>query len=181
MLLAIGSSDALGLDEAVFGREYSAEGKGVVERLERIDQLSDRVGLRWKGCVQSPYRRAGRKSTRKLSADDSHMAALDQWIRRGGTLLLCAGAQAERVLKAGSPLGRFLPGRLDRTVPLHQTAPLETYSQVSNLPLILENELRVPRLTELTGVVEAREGDLPLVVRCARGFGQIVRAGGRPG
>jgi hypothetical protein len=173
LLLAIGGSDALGLDEAVFGREYSAEGKAVVERLERIDQLPT-SGVAMEGVRAIALSTSRPEIYEKLSADDSHMAALDQWIQRGGMLVLCAGVEAERVLKAGSTLGRFLPGRIDRMVSLHQTAPLETYSQVANLPLVLEHELQVPRLAGLTGVVEAREGDLPLVVRCARGFGQIV-------
>jgi hypothetical protein len=36
------------------------------------------------------------------------------------------------------------------------------------------SELRIPQLVEVEGTVEAREADLPLVIRQARGFGQVV-------
>ena len=34
--------------------------------------------------------------------------------------------------------------------------------------------LRVPRLADVQGTIEAHEADLPLVIRTARGFGQIM-------
>ena len=34
--------------------------------------------------------------------------------------------------------------------------------------------MRVPRLTDVQGVVEASDGGLPLVIRTARGFGQVI-------
>jgi hypothetical protein len=115
---------------------------------------------------------------RGLSAEDARVAALDEWISLGGRLLLCVGSQGEEILGPCSPLGRFAPGRLEEMTVLRQTAALETYCRSSTaVPAPAAGDrkgLRVPRLVELSGTVEAREGDLPLVVRTARGFGQIL-------
>ena len=35
---------------------------------------------------------------RRLSADDAQVQALDQWVRMGGRLVLCAGSAAEEIL-----------------------------------------------------------------------------------
>ena len=42
------------------------------------------------------------------------------------------------------------------------------------VPLAAGQSLRTPQLTGVEGIVEAREADLPLVVRQGRGFGQIL-------
>ena len=110
---------------------------------------------------------------RKLTADSAQVQALDEWIRMGGRLVLCAGSQAEKVLAADAPLRRFAPGRLEKIVPLRPTGALESYGGGrSGMPV--KTVLRAPRLADVQGMVEAREADLPLVVRTARGFGQII-------
>ena len=72
---------------------------------------------------------------------------------------------------------RFAPGRFQKLVFLRQTGALEAYAG-SSIPVPHSaggrHELRVPQLTQVDGVIEARETDLPLVVRQARGFGQVV-------
>jgi len=114
---------------------------------------------------------------RKLTVDDVRMQALDQWIRMGGRLVLCVGSRAEEILAADSPLRRFVPGRLEKMVSLRRAGALETYSggrssvRATGRGKIV---MRVPRLADIQGIVEASEADLPLVVRTARGFGQIL-------
>ena len=71
----------------------------------------------------------------------------------------------------------FAPGRLEKMVSLRQTGALESYcGSRSGMPQAgnAKTMLRVPRLADVQGTVEAREADLPLVVRTARGFGQII-------
>ncbi|MHB9046238.1 MAG: hypothetical protein ACYC35_09880 [Pirellulales bacterium] len=108
-------------------------------------------------------------------------AALDQWVRLGGTLVLCAGSQAEAVLKKG-PLASFVPGRYVDTVTVRQTAAaaLETYSG-STVPIAKTGdgagkplEFRIARLAEVQGKTEAADGNTPLIVRSPRVFGEIV-------
>ena len=62
-------------------------------------------------------------------------------------------------------------------VSLRQTAALEAYCGSPMAALQTgagEKPLGVPRLAGIKGTIEAREADLPLVIRTARGFGQIV-------
>ena len=73
--------------------------------------------------------------------------------------------------------GPFAPGRLEKMVPLRQTGALESYCgsrSACRRSASAKTVLRVPRLADVQGTVEAHEADLPLVIRTARGFGQII-------
>ena len=112
-----------------------------------------------------------------LTMHGPRIRALDEWVRMGGRLVLCVGAQAEAILAPDAPLAPFVPGRLESIVSLRQTGALESYCRSrTGVPRTggAKSALRVPRLADLQGVVEAHEADLPLVVRTARGFGQII-------
>ena len=109
---------------------------------------------------------------------EAQAAALEKWITMGGRLVLSVGARAAAMLAADSPLGRFAPGRFDTVVSLRQTGKLEAFAE-SSIPILSRGQtdrsaIRVARLADVVGVIEAREADLPLVVRTARGFGQII-------
>ena len=49
-----------------------------------------------------------------ITPQNARIEALEQWIRMGGTLVLCAGSHAEEALHAGSPLAKFVPGRFEK-------------------------------------------------------------------
>lgn len=112
-----------------------------------------------------------------LRPDSPQVAALDEWTQMGGKLVLCVGVQGAEVLREGGPLVRFAPGRFQKMVLLRQTGALEAYAG-SSIPVPhtagARHELRVPQLAQVDGTIEARETDLPLVIRQARGFGQVV-------
>jgi hypothetical protein len=113
----------------------------------------------------------------KLKAQSPQMRALDEWIRMGGRLVICVGSQAERIISADSPLQPFVPGQLEKMIPLRQLGALESYcGSRSGIPQAARGKMlpRVPRLGHIEGSIEAHEADLPLVVRTARGFGQIL-------
>lgn len=60
---------------------------------------------------------------------------------------------------------------------LRHTAALETYAASSIAITAADGrrpELHVPLLADLSGVIEARENKVPLIVRQPFGFGQIV-------
>ena len=116
---------------------------------------------------------------RKLAADSAQVQALDEWVRMGGRLVLCVGAQADedsgrRTRRCGGspPAGSRRWCRCVR--PGRWRAIAEAGRRCRRSAAGKAAALRVPRLADVQGTVEAREADLPLVVRTARGFGQVI-------
>ncbi len=115
-----------------------------------------------------------------LAADVARVAALDQWVRMGGRLVLCVGRRGEQMLAADSALVKLAPGAFEAMVPLRQSTVFESYAE-TNEPLNVGGgpfAIQVPKLRDVQGRIEAYAGvkarDLPLVVRTTRGFGEIV-------
>lgn len=167
---------SMGTQEAAGSIERRPEEKADVARLADASQLPDQW-YGYEGVDAILLSTSEPKLYDGLKPDGPQMAALEQWVRMGGRLVLSVGQQAEQVLKPGSPLARFAPGRLAKMVPLRQTAELETYAASSIAITTADGrrpELHVPMLADLSGVIEARQTKLPLVVRQPFGFGQIV-------
>jgi hypothetical protein len=165
-----------GIAEAIGGRERDPNGKPVVVVLPTIEDLP----AAWYGYEGVDTVIVATSTTSidgGLRPGAPQIEALDSWVRQGGRLLLCAGSQADRIARPESPWSRFLPGRLKAMVGLHQTGQLETYAG-STIPVPLgvagPDELRVPQLVDVKGVVELCEADLPLLVRTASGFGEAA-------
>jgi len=175
LMVAVGAAP-MGLDEAVKLGSVEPEYRPATAHLTEIVQLP----TNWRGYegVDAVILSTSRPEVYgKLAAHGEQVQALDEWVQMGGRLVLCAGAQAEKVLAADGPLRRFVPGRLAKMLSLGRTGVLESYCgsrigmpQVGNAPAAL----RVPRLVDVQGTVEAREADVPLVVRTPRGFGQVI-------
>jgi len=110
--------------------------------------------------------------------DAPGLKALDRWVQSGGRLILCLGRSADRLLGGSAPSGlvRFVPARSLQMVQLRQMGALETYtSGAVPIPRLGRGgRVRVPRLRGIQGKVEVREGNVPLVIRTARGFGHCV-------
>ncbi len=116
---------------------------------------------------------------RELAADKVRFAALQRWVNLGGRLVvLCNGKKAQAMIGAGGPLSSFAPGKFVEVVPLRDTGPLEHFA---NSATINGTTIEVPRLTDVKGNIDVyagrRPADLPLVVRSARGFGEITFVG----
>ena len=126
------------------------------------------AGLRRRGHRCHLHQQAGCPFA-KISPQNARIEALEQWIRMGGTLVLCAGSHADEALHAGSPLAKFVPGRFEKTVLLRQTSGWETYAKsVNPIPPPKPGEkvvLPTARLADVQGKIEAHEADLPLVIR----------------
>jgi hypothetical protein len=119
----------------------------------------------------------------RLAEDARRFAALTQWIELGGRLaILCGGETAPRVLGEAGSLAPLVPGNLAEVVPLSETQSLEQF--VEPAPSISSEgsgaAMRVPRLVDVSGKIEVDAGrspaDLPLVVRSARGLGEVTFA-----
>lgn len=175
LVIVVGGS-SLGVEDTGKLAGLDPEHRPVAARIDDIERLPEQC-CGYEG-VDAVVLSTGRSELyRKLAADSARLQALDQWVRLGGRLVLCAGSRAEKILAQNSPLRQFAPGRLDRMVTLRQAGAIETYcgSRQAAVPTGGERiSLRVPRLADIQGTVEAAEADLPLIVRTARGFGQVI-------
>ena len=160
----------------------SSEGKSARNVLAVVDDVTDLPDC-WQGYegVDCFILSTGRREIlAQAVASPSRIEALDQWVRMGGTLVLAAGENAEAALATKSPLARFVPGRFDKTVHLHgqQVTGLEALAHGQTpIPFSGQSEkvdLITARLPVVNGQIDARANDIPLVVRTARGLGQVV-------
>ncbi|MHC4399291.1 MAG: hypothetical protein ACYTG0_06405 [Planctomycetota bacterium] len=173
-LIVVVARASVGVEEAVslLGQEEGQE--TAVVRLEDFNQLP----TQWY-AYEAVHAVVLSTSDPTVYADlepaSPRLAALDQWVHLGGTLVLGVGRNAEEVLagKAESALCRLAPGRLERMESLRMTKAWEVYCG-SPVQIPLRDALPVPYLVDLKGEIEASESNLPLVVRAARGFGQVV-------
>lgn len=117
-----------------------------------------------------------------LSRDPRMLMAIDDWVRRGGRLVLAAGSSAADVAALAGPAAGWLPGPVSRMVPLRRSAPLEVFANCTRpMDRGLLAGLRVPvfeNAQAIPGLIEAHDGarpsDLPLVVRRGHGLGVIT-------
>ena len=176
LILTVGP-EPLGVDEALRGLPMPAEQRPECVHLDNVGTLP-RVAQGYDGVDALLVSTSQPELFDAQHFQPSQCDALDTWIRQGGTLVWCVGAQAEQVLASSYPLSRFAPGRFERMVALRRTAALESYVGGST-PLTQgvrrrEDRLEVPQLVDVAGVVDAQESQVPLVVRTPRGFGQVT-------
>ena len=168
---------ALGIEDIPRIKEMDNEHRLVVARLNDIGQLPT-YWYGYEGVDALILSTSQPELYRKLTPEGARLDALDQWIRMGGRMVLCVGSQADEVLAKDSALSRFAPGRLEKIVSLRQTAALEMYSGGPvAVPQSQGGEkftLQSPKLVDVQGIIEAREADLPLIIRTPRGLGQII-------
>ena len=174
LIVSVGES-GLGVEDAARLRRAGPRQAGAVARLADAGPLPQRW-FGYEGVAAVVLSTSRPETFQDLDPTGARLEALDRWVRLGGRLVLCVGRAGDEVLGPGAPLARFAPGALAEMVPLRRLGALEIYAG-GTVPLPdprPEEPLRVPRLEDVRGVVEAREADLPLVVRSARGFGQVL-------
>ncbi len=184
LIVSLGTA-RFGLSEAFFDRAAngSQSGRKVIE-LADVRELPDQ----WFGYdgVDVLLLSAGdRDFCRKLAADHPRMVALERWVELGGRLVvMCDGTNAGEMLGADGPLASFVPGKFVETGRIPETGVLEHFAAVSQnaaAAIAQQPPIRIPRLTGVTGIIELISGrqqtDPPLIVRTARGFGEITFVG----
>lgn len=116
-----------------------------------------------------------------LTAATAQLEAIEQWVELGGHVILCAGPSSPELLAPGGAFAGLAPGRFERLVPLSELRALETYAGASAPipapPGDADDRLQVPLLVDVKGRVEVREGGVPLVIRAARGLGEVTFIG----
>lgn len=182
LIVSVGPS--IGLDEAA---ELSGDGydSGTIAELSEISQLP----TRWYGYDGVNYLVLSTSKPeiyRSLIPGDARHTALLQWVEMGGKVILCVGANAPDVLAADAPLADLIDGRFERMVTRQGFeageigTTLESYSEkrspLRGLALSDESQvdLSVPLIEDYTGVAILKQGDLPLVLRSAFGFGTVT-------
>ncbi|MBN2024622.1 MAG: hypothetical protein JW809_17730 [Pirellulales bacterium] len=170
--------------------EVGAVGAGVAEAVDLVPELpgNEPVLARLDNVNAMPTRWYGYEGVAALvlstsrpetfgptaAETETRLAALDRWVRMGGTLVLLVGSRGQEVLDPAHPLARFAPGKFNRMERLRWTTAMETHLGGANPVQAEDVSLRVPRLDMTEGTVEVAQADLPLVVRATRGFGQVV-------
>jgi hypothetical protein len=105
---------------------------------------------------------------------DDQWLALEKWIENGGRLIFSAAYEGANLLREGAALKRFCPGRFLDTVEMSDSGRLEGFANNGQLISRGEDPIPISRIEEVDGVVLLQQDDHPLIIRQARGFGEIV-------
>lgn len=177
--LIVSLGPPVGIDEAI--RLHQREEREKIEHAA-LDSVND-LPTRWygyEGVNALVLSTSQPEIYRSLTATADRLTALDEWIERGGRLVICAGSQAPEVFGAGGPLARFAPGTLKGVTGLPQTNELEAYSELPE-PLASGRSgtasIPAAQFANIRGHVEvpdAPQADLPLVIRTPYGLGEVV-------
>jgi hypothetical protein len=177
LVVSVGRS-ASGLEKAVPG----TQGDKATTVVAAVDGLA-RLPTRWEGYegVDMVVISTSRPEVfENILPENARIEALEQWVAMGGTLVLCAGSQADAALHPKSPLARFVPGRFDKTVLRKTSGGWETYAKSHDNPIPPPKsggqvELPTPMLVDVQGKIEASADDrTPLVIRKPQGLGQVL-------
>ncbi|MEX2309279.1 MAG: hypothetical protein WD738_16890 [Pirellulales bacterium] len=182
LIVQLGTSD-LGLEDAYHEPETGVGGaRRAFVRLSDVDALpTDWFG--YEAVDVLVLASSDVDLMRKLVADRRRFEALRQWLELGGRLMIfCGGDDSQAVLGDGGPLAALAPGKLAEVVRLPETGPLEHFASSEAIAAGgTRVSIRVPRLVDVDGKIEVYGGRrstyLPLVVRTARGLGEVAFIG----
>jgi hypothetical protein len=184
--LIVSLGEPIGITEAIKLRgQNDWEDEPVVEaRLSDASQLPTRW-YGYDGVDVVVLSTSDASQYRDLTGDSARATALDTWVRRGGKLILCVGKEAPEVLDSEHGLAQFSPGEFaagDMAI-LRSSAAIEefafadysgTHDGVST-SAAAGFRLDVPRIGTPQGRVLMSDGlSLPLAIRTARDFGQVI-------
>lgn len=114
-----------------------------------------------------------REFVQELIASPDVVAALRRWVEAGGKLVVSVGSEGRSLLEEHGPLAWAVPGPLVGVVTVRKTTGLESMVK-SPRPVALRRgdaPLLAQQFEIREGLVEAWEGNIPLLVRRTVGFG----------
>ena len=123
-----------------------------------------------------------------VTPDHGGLSALKRWLHLGGRVIFNAGRSSEPLVSGDNALfADFLPGTFERMASLRLSSPFEVYislfQHTTVTPIIMTGSaeapfVETPFFSEPQGVIEASDGDLPLIARVPMGLGLLVYMGG---
>ena len=109
---------------------------------------------------------------------ESRWTAIEEWIRRGGRLVVSVAKNWDQVTAAHTGLAKILPATFstDGTVSLRQLTCIDAFceSKTRLLPSGNVTPVQVAQLTPVRGRTLAREGRLPIIIRAPYRFGEVT-------
>ena len=180
LIVQLGAASA-GLAEA-FPDHDPTEG-GLGRRMVHVDEVN-RLPTDWfgyEGVDLLLLTTSDPAMSQKLVADERRFTAIKEWVELGGRLVISCGRNAPKLISETALLAELLPGKFAELIRLPQTRGLENFAE-SNAPIGkpgAQLAIAMPRLTDVRGQVEVfgRGSELPIVVRSARGLGEIMFVG----
>jgi hypothetical protein len=180
LLVQVGPDD-LDLEKLVDQREF-ADGRAANGAVQLVDVES--LPTDWFGYEAVDVLVLATGDTafcERLVADERRFAALREWLELGGRLVVCAGRNAPQQFGFDTPLAEFVPGRITELVRLPQAQALESFAGSGDAisQSGAQQNIPLPRLIDVEGNVElfGRGAELPIVVRAARGLGELAYIG----
>ena len=177
LVVSVGRS-ASGLEKAVPG----TQGDKATNVVAAVDGLA-RLPTRWEGYegVNIVVISTSRPEVfENILPENARIEALEQWVRMGGTLVLCAGSQADAALHRQVASGKVRPR------PLRQDRPAADQRRLGNLrqeprqshssAQAGRDKWNCPRPCSSTCKARSKPArpHLPLVIRKPQGLGQVL-------
>ena len=110
---------------------------------------------------------------------DVQLDAVETWVKQGGTLILSAASNADRLLSENGRLARFCPGNFVGLGECKNSSRLETFcdSQEQLLPS-KDDAIPIVRIEDVRGIVLVDNSNAknrkPLIVKTACGMGKVI-------
>jgi hypothetical protein len=110
---------------------------------------------------------------------DVQLDAIETWVKQGGTLILSAASNADRLLSENGRLARFCPGNFVGLGECNNSSRLETFcdSQEQLLPS-KDDSIPIVRIEDVRGTVLVDNSNAknrkPLIVKTACGMGKVI-------
>ncbi len=166
--------DSIGIQQALDRRRRSERERNVTVQLDSTAALPDRaIGFDSVTVLAIATSREG--LIESLTRDQ--LAAMGEWVRNGGRMILCAGRRAEIAIGPQGVLREYAPGTLVRVEQQQDTSNLESFVKArEQLPPFTMAMLDEPRgvLVEDLRVRDRLEQIRPVILRTPYGFGDVV-------
>ena len=180
------AADDLGIESAFAYMSFHDNTRPLVIALNSLDDLpADPIAFEMLSTVVLSANPALYEG---VQPDHGGLSALKRWLYLGGRVIFNAGRNSEPLVSGDNALfADFLPGTFERMASLRLSSPFEVYislfQHTTVTPIIMTGNaeapfVETPFFSEPQGVIEASDGDLPLIVRVPMGLGLLVYMGG---